>query len=792
MYSGSSKVRRIAWMILAALLGWLRAPTSVQAAPPLSQLEPPEALTTRPALACALQPCLDFVYGWDADYYGTVAAFASPDSRFVPGDTNQAFDLFFWRDGMIGRASTTAQGLEANDHSDCPVLSGDGRYLYFRSSATNLAPGTVPNGYNFYLKELDTGRLALVSYTLAGVPVNADTLHKLYPAAATFDGRYLLFSSAFGDHVPGVVDLNASIDIFLLDVDPDANGDYFDTRPVTHALSTAPDGKATGNSESSDPHMSEDGRYVVFVTYASDIHPATQSNGYAPDVLLLELGQTSDGTLDPARRTATAINTSCGPSSPLTAQGAYRARVGPWGDTVAFMTASNICNTGDANAETRDPTTQAAGTDIYLSLRAGNDLADRQVIWTSKANGVGAPQTSENITYPGEIEALALAVDPFAPVPVGGVKVAWISPHTNIEPGDDNGVRDLFVRRDSAVYPAGLPVPNWRGPDEPSTEPVDRGGLSADGRYAFWLTFQRYDTAPDEGARYHLYRRRIEPLHTYTLTVEAAGGSVTRLPPGVPLGGAFAYSDTAQVTLTATTDIGYSFAGWSGVDSAAGDQARVALHHPRQVVAQFQAMNAPSAAPLAITTAEDGESAGAQPAITDADPDDTHTLRMVESAAHGRAEIRQNRIHYRPAPNYVGTDRFTIQVTDRYGLELAQPLAVQVSVTPVNDPPTAAWAVGRGPNSGQPIALTIEVNDPDAGDTFTWALVMPPANGTVLPPGRTAAAAGTIYYRPDPGFSGEDGFSFRLSDAAGAGVIAQATVTVTAPLHLPALRHGTP
>jgi hypothetical protein len=233
------------------------------------------------------------------------------------------------------------------------------------------------------------------------------------------------------------------------------------------------------------------------------------------------------------------------------------------------------------------------------------------------------------------------------------------------------------------------------------------------------------------------------------------------------------------------------------VDQADGATASVVMHSARVVTAQFQAMQRPMAAALAITTAEDTESAGAAPLVSDADPNDSHTVRIVGQPLHGSAAMRNNLVYYLPAADFNGKDSFAIQVTDRYGLELAAPATVQVMVTPVNDPPRSASANGSGQNDGQPILLVIEVDDPDEGDSFTWALEMLPAHGSVAPgEGRTAQAPTTppMRYTPDPGFAGEDRFTFRLTDSGGASVTGQATVTVTPPvggeqaLFLPSLR----
>ena len=82
---------------------------------------------------------------------GRFVAFASTATNLVSGDTNGMQDVFLRdrdtdADGVFdeaGAVSTTrisvgAGGVQANNHSYGPVITSDGRYVFFTSSATNL------------------------------------------------------------------------------------------------------------------------------------------------------------------------------------------------------------------------------------------------------------------------------------------------------------------------------------------------------------------------------------------------------------------------------------------------------------------------------------------------------------------------------------------------------------------------------------------------------------------------------------------------------------------------------
>ncbi len=80
---------------------------------------------------------------------GRFVVFASEANNLVKGDTNGRSDIFL-RDTCIGSASTCVPatirlsldpgGDEANGPSSSPVISPDGRFVAFNSSATNLVP----------------------------------------------------------------------------------------------------------------------------------------------------------------------------------------------------------------------------------------------------------------------------------------------------------------------------------------------------------------------------------------------------------------------------------------------------------------------------------------------------------------------------------------------------------------------------------------------------------------------------------------------------------------------------
>jgi len=79
---------------------------------------------------------------------GRWVAFASAASNLVSSDTNATDDVFVHdcSTGLTERVSVSGASVEGNGWSDWPSISGDGRFVAFRSWASNLVPSDT-NGF---------------------------------------------------------------------------------------------------------------------------------------------------------------------------------------------------------------------------------------------------------------------------------------------------------------------------------------------------------------------------------------------------------------------------------------------------------------------------------------------------------------------------------------------------------------------------------------------------------------------------------------------------------------------
>ena len=167
----------------------------------------------------------------------------------------------------------------------------------------------------------------------------------------------------------------------------------------------------------------------------------------------------------------------------------------------------------------------------------------------------------------------------------------------------------------------------------------------------------------------------------------------------------------------------------------------------------------------------------------DSDPDgDDLTASVLTNPSNGTLEFNSDgSLEYVPEPNFNGTDEFTYQVSDSGGgpSQLAADQAtVQITVTPVNDPPVAEADSFEIPEGE---VLTVDApgvlgndEDIDAGDNITVdGVVDTPENGTL----DTLAADGSFTYEPGPN-AGSDSFSYRVVDDSNASDTATVAIEI--------------
>jgi Tol biopolymer transport system component len=86
---------------------------------------------------------------------GRYVAFLSGATNLVPGDTNGDDDIFVHdrHTGLTERVSVDGSGNQANARSQHHAIGADGRYVAFRSAASNLVPGDGPSSWDIFVRD---------------------------------------------------------------------------------------------------------------------------------------------------------------------------------------------------------------------------------------------------------------------------------------------------------------------------------------------------------------------------------------------------------------------------------------------------------------------------------------------------------------------------------------------------------------------------------------------------------------------------------------------------------------
>jgi Tol biopolymer transport system component len=353
---------------------------------------------------------------------GRYLAFTSKADDLVLGDTNGLYDVFVQnlQTGARTLVSVDSAATQANWNSYCEpgAISSDGRFTIFDSSAANLVSGDTNGVYDVFLHDLQTGVTTRESLGSFSVPGNSAS----FGPSISDNGRYAAFASAATNLVPS--DINSAADVFVRDLATDN---------VT-LVSVASNG-AQGNSNSSAPQVSSNGRFVAFFSQASNLVPG-DSNGFG-DIFVrdIQAGSTELVTLDSSG-----------------AQGHYPMTDSPSISSdcrYVLFTALWPFVTGDTN-------------DAYDVF-----VRDRLNGTTVRASVASAGAQGDGNSWGGSLSS-------------DGRYAAFESDATNLVPNDTNGVADIFIHdmQTGATTRATL---GWAGPQ--SNGHSYAPSLSPDGRY---------------------------------------------------------------------------------------------------------------------------------------------------------------------------------------------------------------------------------------------------------------------------------------------------------------------
>ncbi|HKI72966.1 MAG TPA: hypothetical protein VKA81_11345 [Verrucomicrobiae bacterium] len=197
---------------------------------------------------------------------GRFVLFLSSANNLVTNDDNGRFVDVFLRNrtnGVTTLVSVNQTGVGGgNGNSVSPVISTDGRYVVFESEASNLVTNDTNGVSDVFVRDLQTGTTTFVSVNSAGAAGNGASTSPLISP----DGRYVTFVSAAGDLVAN--DTNNATDIFVRDLQSH----------TTTLVSVSTDGATSGNGASDSPTMTPDGRWVAFMSKAANLVAGATNN----------------------------------------------------------------------------------------------------------------------------------------------------------------------------------------------------------------------------------------------------------------------------------------------------------------------------------------------------------------------------------------------------------------------------------------------------------------------------------------------------------------------------------
>ena len=405
------------------------------------------------------------------------------------------------------RLSLSSGRLQGRGESVQAAVSANGRYVAFASDAPNLIGGDTNGSSDIFVRDRVSGTLIRISVATGGVQSNGSS----FDPVISDDGRYIAFESDATNLVSA--DTNETNDIFVHDRT---------TRQTTRVSIATGAAGAQGNEASTEPSISQDGRYVVFASLASNL-VAGDTNGLF-DVFLRD------------RTANTTARVSVGAAAAQAVGGdSFEPFISDDGKFVAFTSAATNLVAGDTNGKF----------DIFVrNLTAGTTARSSVSSAAAQANG-DSWQPALNNT---------------------GSFVVFASDAANLVANDTNGVTDIFTRNGTATARHSLDVSGNQS-DEASYNPV----ISNDGRYIAFTSYSALD-ALDYNGYADVYVRDRTGLKTRRASVSTGGaeGNSESLRPAMSGDGRYILFESWATNLVAgdSNQVADIFARDRGVGSA--------------------------------------------------------------------------------------------------------------------------------------------------------------------------------------------------------------------------------
>jgi Tol biopolymer transport system component len=416
---------------------------------------------------------------------GRYVAFLSDASNLVAGDTNDSSDLFR-RDNVANVTELVTVGFDgsqANGDALVNDISGDGRFVAFQSSGSNLVEADSNGETDVFVRDMATGTNELVSVSSTEVAADKSSGRAFLSA----DGRYAAFTSEATNLVPN--DTNGDppcdpeepsctrgIDTFVRDL----------LAGTTHRVSVASDG-SEADSGSGGLAISDDGRFVLFASDASNLVPGSTTRDLFMRDRVLGTTEQVDIATDGAQANSFVRG------ADMSADGRF----------VAFVSAADNLVPNDTNGRE----------DLFVRDRFAGTTERASVTSAGVEVALGAGESAPSMSADGRF-------------------VAFTSLAPDLVSDDTNNAEDVFVRDrllgTTTIWSTNLTGAEGQSPSFYALSVDPR--LSADARYvSFWSQAENLVDGDTNGFRDTFVKFVGTPTPTAILPATVAPGATAQL-----------------------------------------------------------------------------------------------------------------------------------------------------------------------------------------------------------------------------------------------------------------------
>ena len=674
---------------------------------------------------------------------GIVIAFESEATNLSSVDVNGFSSDIFVYDADTGSTQFITQG--GNNLSLDPAISADGRFVAFESFSNNLV-STDPNGSSpdifVYDRQTDTIEILTAGgnspFVLSGLRASP---------SLSADGRYVAFQSRASNLEPG--DTNGDLfDIYLFDRDSNAR-----------VLITA-----GGDSNSTHPSISADGRYVAFESRASNL-VAEQDDSSRSRIFIY----------DRETKVTRLLSNSTGFDPSISADGQF----------IAFSSTATDLVDLDPNGATQDIFIfDQINNSITLLTEGGNNLSRAPSI-SGDGQLVAFDSFADNLTIDGTSGSNVF---------VSGAREQLIADSLTITTTEDTATSftvtgsdpenaDLILDFVIVEFPANGEL-SGSAPDVVYTPNDNFFGSDS---FTFLV---EADSRFSEPARVSIGVTSVNDAPIATGT--EAGLTEVTTPEDTPLSLILAGSDVDGDALTFSVVTGPDNGTLSGTAPNLTYTPAANYFGSDQLsfsVFDGELTSSVVTIDILVGAIEDSPSAFDQSLVTranvplairltgtDADNDNLEFL-LFDLPSNGSVSGNLPDLVYTPNSDFIGADSLAFTVSDGTNTSAVGTIFITVTQagapTPDNRVPVAQ-AQSVLTLTETPVAISLTGSDDD-GDVLSFNLVELPVNG------RLSGEAPDYLYTPDTGFSGTDGFSFSVSDGADTSTVVRVSITVTEP-----------